>query len=864
MANQERKPFVLDFPNGQRVEDILKKADANYSKAEIDQQMAGKATMSDVQRETQSLQNQINEIVRAPESGGDVGAEVYQARVGADGTSYQTLKERLDTEYTEQAEALIKRQPISLRGYNNLLYNAEIHPNAFYLNGTAVPESQYCWFALELSAGTTYYFGEGTRGICGESGPWLGENISTYTPDTSGTYYITFRKISYTWKVSTESDLSTVPPYQYLDYLQHELDTTNTLITALKNDKQPISLRGYDNLLYSAELHRNAYYKDGTPTPMPAYCFFKIELTAGTTYYFGEGTRGICAETGSWLAEDISTFTPDTSGTYYVTFRNINDAWVVSDKDNIDNIAPYQYLDYLQNRIKDINQEISTLNSFIRTSDNILTDCSVVSGFYSYKHFDSTDYKYFRQVPVTSGTTYHFNFTARLVAFLDTNKEYVTHTENVIDFTAASDGYINVTIRLATDDVDKAKGVQDGVSFDSVPPYGWEITSKLLANDLSKAAKDSVWPTDNLFNASTLTQGYINANGSIIVTDSYYTTDYIPVTVGTGYLISRFRKFLAYNNAKQIIADSFIDGWNQDYVFTASQNGYIRFSLGSTHLASTHITSITPDIANVKIPEGVALSQSLLRTVRTVFTEERVYGDPLAGRKWCVIGDSFSFGGYSPMNTFDSGVYAGFRKVYPYYIGNRTAINIVDFTAGGRTLAFPAVPGDFTNSITCPTANCYYQNIPADTELLTIYLGINDSHHASGGGDGEDPTGYIPLGTIDDTTTASFGGAWNVVLSWLITNRPNTHIGIIVSNGCDSDDYRTLTIAIAHKYGIPYIDLNGDQVTPAMIRTTNPDIPKVVKQALVAKWRVGEGNSHPNDAAHEFESYVIESFLRRL
>lgn len=67
MSNQEREPYVLDFPNGQRVEDILKKADANYSKAEIDQQMASKATMSDVERETQNLQNQINEIVRAKE-----------------------------------------------------------------------------------------------------------------------------------------------------------------------------------------------------------------------------------------------------------------------------------------------------------------------------------------------------------------------------------------------------------------------------------------------------------------------------------------------------------------------------------------------------------------------------------------------------------------------------------------------------------------------------------------------------------------------------------------------------------------------------------------------------------------------------
>ena len=239
--------------------------------------------------------------------------------------------------------------------------------------------------------------------------------------------------------------------------------------------------------------------------------------------------------------------------------------------------------------------------------------------------------------------------------------------------------------------------------------------------------------------------------------------------------------------------------------------------------------------------------------------------DKLYGKKWCVIGDSFSYGGYTPMNVFESGRYYGYRKVYPYFIGNRTHINIVDFTMGGRTLAFPAEPGSFTNSITCPTAACYYQNIPNDVDYITIYLGINDSHHASGGGDGEDSTGYIPIGTVDDNTVNTFGGAWNVVLSWLIENRPNAHIGIIVSNGCDSDAYRTLTIAIAQKYGIPYIDLNGDQITPAMLRTTNPNIASSVKSKLIQKWSVDyPSNQHPTDAAHEFESQFIEEFLRRI
>ena len=48
MANEQGEPFVLDFPNGQRVEDILKKAQSDYSKAEIDAKMSSKANAEDV------------------------------------------------------------------------------------------------------------------------------------------------------------------------------------------------------------------------------------------------------------------------------------------------------------------------------------------------------------------------------------------------------------------------------------------------------------------------------------------------------------------------------------------------------------------------------------------------------------------------------------------------------------------------------------------------------------------------------------------------------------------------------------------------------------------------------------------------
>ena len=60
-------------------------------------------TASEITAMVTNLQNQIDAIVTTSASGGDVAAEVAQSRVGADGTAYQTLKQRLDAEYNALA-----------------------------------------------------------------------------------------------------------------------------------------------------------------------------------------------------------------------------------------------------------------------------------------------------------------------------------------------------------------------------------------------------------------------------------------------------------------------------------------------------------------------------------------------------------------------------------------------------------------------------------------------------------------------------------------------------------------------------------------------------------------------------------------
>lgn len=238
----------------------------------------------------------------------------------------------------------------------------------------------------------------------------------------------------------------------------------------------------------------------------------------------------------------------------------------------------------------------------------------------------------------------------------------------------------------------------------------------------------------------------------------------------------------------------------------------------------------------------------------------------LYGKKWAVCGDSFTNGDFNgapdgePL--FTDGPFAGKRKTYGYLIAARNAMRVQHLAQGGMTMATPS-DEEFRNTF----SGGLYQTIDADADYITLYFGINDSHHRpkSTGDDGESKRGVIHIGSMDDRRTDTFCGAWNVVMEYLITHRPLAHIGILVSNGCETDDYRQAEIAMARKWGVPYLDLNGDERTPVMGRSTNEAILKSVRDLRTRAFAVAPpGNTHPNAAAHLYESVFIENWLRSL
>lgn len=512
---------------------------------------------------------------------------------------------------------------------------------------------------------------------------------------------------------------------------------------------------------------------------------------------------------------------------------------------------------------------------FLSSDGSLLTNGS----YANYKTSDfialAADKNYIFSMYRIDGSAYNTSNFRIVYLLYDTSKSPISASYyNVDTYTQATIATTqNCYVRICT-----AANVQFQLTEGTTPETRYHpfVEYKSLLSDVAVRNNDDVvtWHAGkNVLDESQSLQGKLLQDqfGHIEDYEPYDTSDFIPIKANQSIVFSpSIRKFLAYDAEKISIPASYAAPSNLGYAYTATVDGYVRVSYQKQNRGTeqAEYAAVATSFEPYKeiVDDSVHLGQAMVSDVQGMI------GNPqsiLTGKKWVPLGDSFTE--YTNA-TYDSGIYSGKNKTYPYIIALRNYMNLVQtFFQSGRTLAYPS-DGTFANSICNPNAAWYYQNIPADTDYITIYLGINDSHHETGeGGDGEDPTGIIPLGTLADSTTATYYGAWNVVLAWLLENRPFAHIGIIVSNGVDRMAYRTAQLEIAEKYGIPYIDLNGDARTPAMLRAQNNDIPAAIKTIRVQTQSVdydgtitGSVNQHPNYKAHEFESTFIEGFLRAI
>lgn len=540
--------------------------------------------------------------------------------------------------------------------------------------------------------------------------------------------------------------------------------------------------------------------------------------------------------------------------------------------------------------VAELKENLSQYTDILRISPNTYIPIeSTGRGYVNYANgnvvtqsasFDSTDYvnisayksiKYKRAKSTSSNPDTG-------MAFYDKDKQYISGVQSLKS--QPSVGYDDTLCIVNVPE--SAVFARFSIYFDTTTYGNFELygTSYLysLNEDISDVDSYSKNIADyhvgkNLCNNDTVVAGAIQQDGSISTTASYanyVTSDYISITPATDYVISEFAKTslavsngrkmaLFYDANKSPIPNSLTNvtgvyqvQFNKENAYyvrvSVSNASYIQVESGTTH------TEYSAYNRTFDLNPAFTLTDAMLAQIPST----------LAGKKWAHCGDSFS---HYTNAQFSSGVFNGKDKTFPRLIAERNGMTLLeDFMYSGRTLAYPS-DGTFTNALTAPNQTYNYQNIPSDVDYVTIMLGINDCQHVGSGstGDGEDATGVITLGTIDDATTATYYGAWNVVLGWLRENRPFAHVGIIVTNGTTRQDYTEAQIAVAHKWGYPLINLNGDDRTPAFIRCYNPNIPNALKESLKTIQGVSApSNTHPNWQTHELESTIIEAWLRTL
>lgn len=387
-----------------------------------------------------------------------------------------------------------------------------------------------------------------------------------------------------------------------------------------------------------------------------------------------------------------------------------------------------------------------------------------------------------------------------------------------------------------------------------------EYTSHISAFD--KVAREKIEKIDaekiafktigkNVLDKSKSVDGHILNDGSIELNANYKTSDFIPIKSGESITVSPYaRKAIRYDANYNVISDSYINDNTNNLTVTASVDGYFRFSYDISYndVIMAEYGSVATDYEPYRyiIEENTHISE----TMKSDINDFIGYRDVLFGKKWVACGDSFTQGDFTGISdyTFLDSPYIGCNKVYPYYIGRRCGMNIVNEAISGSTIAY--VDGQ-RNEFS--TQNGRYTLIPSDADYITLYFGINDGHQS------------VPIGTINDKVNTTFYGAWNIAMREIITTHPYAKIGIIVSNGMDRDEYVEATINIAKKWGVPYLNLDGDYQVPLMHRTrTRTETCDEVKEIRMNAFVCSDTNSHPNPKAHEYESTFIENWLRSL
>ena len=349
--------------------------------------------------------------------------------------------------------------------------------------------------------------------------------------------------------------------------------------------------------------------------------------------------------------------------------------------------------------------------------------------------------------------------------------------------------------------------IGNDVVFDAKPMYS-------ILKSIEENKTNNLYATTNIIPFEERT-GYLKTDGTFASDANYHCkyTDYLSCEAGDKFIYTGFG---TYSGASAIY-------YNSNYEI-------ISYEQSSSKTVCRFYVCPT----NTKYVRFSSFDNSSNPIVFEVNKIDNLVKSPLNQKKWCVFGDSFT-----------AGDTLGKYKAYPSLICNRNKMILQDFSANGTYIHYgDASPLKNTNAY-------YYQNIDADVDYITIAYGLNELSTTIGDK------------TSNDNTT--IWGAYNELLTWLITNRPNAKIGIISNDSWMNVTMRNTLQAIALRFGVAFLDLKGKNV-PLMIggkySEDNTDINSDIVTLRNTQYKISNDNSHPNELGHKVRSYIIEDWLK--
>ena len=625
--------------------------------------------------------------------------------------------------------------------------------------------------------------------------------------------------------------------------------------------------------------------------PHESFCCMKyIPVQADITYkcnfsprftVFYNSSKTFLEGYGSETEDAPSVFTPTEDGFVTISlYKAEKDIAVVYDsRDNLANAEKFGERLLSNNVILTDNSAdkaiLKNLRKNIMISDNLLVNCEFHENEAMNDKLEVLPYPKYSWFKVSIKKGVEYNTTTRcrflVITNLIGNIQSCSHTDEVFDrttFTPEENGYAYITVY--NDDLLNCTVAlyETGKNTNLVKPLHFNLADNILINSsnignvkdgidasVKEILSENICTTNNLltfaeFHENEFMDRELNATPYEI-----YSWFKVRVKKDVEYSTTIRCRFL-------VIVDDFGSKQSCSYedevfdkvTFTPEKDGYAYMTVYNTDLATKLVALHETSKSEYVVAVGkYKLNNNIVVDGGNGAGSGVNTGNILYGKKWVACGDSFTEGGYNASDGIDEtvykyqdGIYKGRQITYPYIIGLRNNMTIINEAVSGSTMTVnsSASSGSF--------ADTRYKNIPADADYITLYFGINDDNYSS------------PVGTINDTDVTTFYGAWNTVLEHIITTHPYAKIGIIITNG-SNPKYTEAERNIAKKWGIPTLDLEMDYNVPLMHRATErPELCDKVKQLRMNSFRISSDNTHPNVKAHEYESTFIENWLRSL